>query len=203
MLPFDVILFDVGGVLLTNGWDTKGRSAVVNQFGLDFAEFEERHPEPNDRWEKDEITVNQYLDETVFYEPRGFTHEDFAKAILGQSSVIPETGLPVLKELAADGKYLIGSLNNEAREPNDYRFDNFGLRKLFKVALSSCYIGLRKPSPEIYKRTIDILGVKPDRILFIDDRQSNVDFAADAGIQTIRFTGETTLRQSLKELDVL
>jgi len=202
MLPFDVILFDVGGVLLTNGWDHKERATVARNFGLSVEEFEARHPDANDRWEKDEITAKQYLDETVFYEPRSFTHDDFLKAILGQSVPIPETGIPVLKDLAADGKYLVGALNNEAREPNDYRFDRFGLRQLFRVALSSCYVGMRKPSPAIYKRAIDILGVKPSRILFIDDRQSNVDFAADAGFSTIRFTGEANLRQSLKELEV-
>ena len=45
MFPFDVILFDVGGVLLTNGWDHRERALVVDQFQLDRAEFERRHPE--------------------------------------------------------------------------------------------------------------------------------------------------------------
>jgi putative hydrolase of the HAD superfamily len=203
MLPFDVILFDVGGVLLTNGWDHKERAIVARNFGLDLEEFEARHPEANDHWEKDETTAREYLDATVFYEPRTFTHDDFLNAILEQSVPIPETGIPVLKDLAASGKYLLGALNNEAREPNEYRFDTFGLRQLFRVALSSCYLGMRKPNPEIYKRAIDILGVKLGRILFIDDRQSNVDFAADSGLKAILFTGETNLRRQLKELEVL
>ena len=43
MLPFDVILFDVGGVLLTNGWDHGERARVIAQFDLDLAAFEARH----------------------------------------------------------------------------------------------------------------------------------------------------------------
>jgi putative hydrolase of the HAD superfamily len=202
MLPFDVILFDVGGVLLTNGWDHKERAAVVQNFGLDVAEFEARHPEPNDAWEKDEITAKEYLDATVFYEPRSFSHEDFLKAIFAQSAPLVDSALPALKEISSTGKYLVGSLNNEAREPNEYRFQRFELRKYFEIALSSCYIGLRKPHPEMYKRAIDILGRPAERILFIDDRQGNVDSAVDAGMKAICFTGAENLRRELENLKV-
>ena len=202
MLPFDVILFDVGGVLLTNGWDSKERAVVVQNFGLDVAEFEARHPEPNDAWEKDEITAREYLDATVFYEPRGFTHEDFLKAIFAQSVPLADSALPILKAISSTEKYLVGALNNEAREPNEYRFQRYELRKYFEIALSSCYVGLRKPHPEMYKRAIDILGRPAERILFIDDRQSNVDFAGDAGMKAIRFTGAENLRRELENLDV-
>jgi putative hydrolase of the HAD superfamily len=202
MLPFDAILFDVGGVLLTNGWDHKERAAVIQSFDLDLTAFEAFHPEANERWEKDEITAQQYLDATVFYEPRSFTHKEFLNAIFAQSVPLGDSALPVLYDLSTSQKYLIGSLNNEAREPNDYRFARYGLRKHFEIAFSSCYVGLRKPHPEIYKRAIDILGLAPERILFIDDRQSNVDAAASTGLQAIRFTGEQDLRRQLKELTV-
>jgi putative hydrolase of the HAD superfamily len=202
MLPFDAILFDVGGVLLTNGWDHKERAAVIQSFDLDLTAFEAFHPEANERWEKDEITARQYLDATVFYEPRSFTHKEFLNAIFAQSVPLEDSALPVLYDLSTSQKYLIGSLNNEAREPNDYRFARYGLRKHFEIAFSSCYVGLRKPYPEIYKRAIDILGLAPERILFIDDRQSNVDAAASTGFKAIRFTGEQDLRRQLKELTV-
>jgi putative hydrolase of the HAD superfamily len=202
MLPFDAILFDVGGVLLTNGWDHKERAAVIQSFDLDLTAFEAFHPEANERWEKDEITAQQYLDATVFYEPRSFTHKEFLNAIFAQSVPLEDSALPVLYDLSTSQKYLIGSLNNEAREPNDYRFARYGLRKHFEIAFSSCYVGLRKPHPEIYKRAIDILGLAPERILFIDDRQSNVDAAASTGFKAIRFTGEQDLRRQLKELTV-
>ncbi len=202
MFPFDVILFDVGGVLLTNGWDHCERAAVLNHFDLEIAEFEKRHPEPNNAWERDLINAETYLDETVFYEPRSFSHEEFLAAILAQSVELPNGGLGILKELAASGNYMLGCLNNEAREPNEHRFREFGLRQYFEVALSSCYVGLRKPKDAIYRRALDILGVPANRILFIDDRQENVAAAAAAGIKTIQFEGADTLRQELEYLTV-
>lgn len=203
MLPFDVILFDVGGVLLTNGWDHCERAEVLARFGVDRAAFEARHAEPNDAWERDAITAREYLDATVFYEPRSFTHDDFLAAICAESKPLPDGALGILGELAASDKCMLGVLNNEAREPNEYRFDTFGLRDHLRVAFSSCYLGLRKPHPEIYRRAIDILGRPPARILFIDDRAENAAGAAAAGMKTIRFEGAAQLRRELENLEVL
>jgi putative hydrolase of the HAD superfamily len=202
MIPFDVILFDVGGVLLTNGWDHCERRDVLEQFGLDCAEFEARHPMPNDAWERDAITAKEYLDATVFYEPRNFTADDFLAALFAESVPLPNGGLSILQELAASGKWMLGCLNNEAREPNDYRLQKYNLREAFDVTLSSCYLGLRKPRPAIYRRALDILGTPAERILFIDDRQENVTAARAAGIQGIRFDGAEQLRRDLETLGV-
>ena len=202
MFPFDVILFDIGGVLLTNGWDHCERAAVLEQFHLDRTGFEKRHPAPNDLWERDLISAEQYLDETVFYEPRSFSHADFLAAIFAQSVELENGALGILGELAASGRYTLGCLNNEAREPNEHRFRTFGLRQYFDVALSSCYVGMRKPKPDIYRRALDILGKRPDRILFIDDRAENAASAAAAGMKTIWFKGADTLRRDLEYLTV-
>jgi putative hydrolase of the HAD superfamily len=202
MFPFDVILFDIGGVLLTNGWDHRERARVLEQFHLDKDEFERRHVAANDPWERDLISAGAYLDETVFYEPRSFSHDDFLEAVFAQSVELPNGALGILGELAASGRYMLGCLNNEAREPNDYRFRTFGLRKHFDVALSSCFMGLRKPKPQIYDRAVDILGKPPHRILFIDDRAENAAAAAAAGMKTIWFKGADTLRRDLEYLAV-
>lgn len=203
MFPFDVILFDVGGVLLTNGWDHRERALVLDQFRLDKAEFEARHTNPNDAWERDAISVKEYLDATVFYQPRDFSHEEFLEAIRAQSQLLPDGAMGILGELAASDKCMIGVLNNEARATNDYRFDTFGIRQHLKVAFSSCYVGLRKPGPPIYKRALDILGVPAERILFIDDRSENVAGAESVGMKGIRFTGADALRGELTSLGVL
>ena len=202
MFPFDVVLFDIGGVLLTNGWDRCERSAVLDQFDLDKAEFEKRHPAANDPWERDLISAQAYLDETVFYEPRSFSHDDFLDAIFAQSVELPNGALGILQELAASGRYMLGCLNNEAREPNDYRFQTFGLRDCFDVALSSCFVGLRKPRPEIYRRALDIIGRPAARVLFIDDRPENAAAGAAVGMKTIWFKGAETLRRDLEYLTV-
>jgi putative hydrolase of the HAD superfamily len=202
MFPFDVILFDVGGVLLTNGWDHGERAAAVERFGLDAADFEARHNAVYPAWESSEITGKTYLNETVFYEPREFSRGDFFAFVLAQSKLLPDGAMEILKELSASGNYLIGALNNEARETNDYRFGKFELRRYFKVALSSCYVGLRKPDPAMYRRALDILGSAPERTLFIDDRAENVAGAEAARIKGIQFTGAEALRKELGKLGV-
>jgi putative hydrolase of the HAD superfamily len=203
MLPFNAILFDVGGVLLTNGWDHVERATVLAQFHLDREAFEARHTEPFNAWERDAITMHAYLDATVFYEPRGFSRDEFFAAICAQSKPLPDGALQILQELSGTHPCLLGYLNNEPREPNDYRFRQFGLRELVDVSLSSCYVGLRKPEPAMYRRAIDIIGGPPERILFIDDRAGNVAGAVDAGMKTIQFENADALRSALQRYGVL
>ena len=203
MFPFDAILFDVGGVLLTNGWDHAERAAVIADFDLDLADFEARHLEPYRVWEAGAIPVETYLNQTVFYQPRSFTPAEFFAAICARSKPMPNGALRILEELFASNKCLLGALNNESRETNEYRFRRFGLRDLFSVALSSCYLGLRKPDAVIYQRALEILCKPAERILFIDDRQDNADAAAEAGMKAIRFEGEAALRRELESLGVL
>ena len=202
MFPFDAILFDVGGVLLTNGWDQGERAAAVAHFGLDAAALEATHAAVMEAWERGEIDLNQYLDAAVFYEPRTFSRSEFFSFMLAQSQRLPHGALHILAELAASSSCLIGALNNEARETNEFRFAHFGLRRYFKVAFSSCYVGLRKPEPAMYLRALDILGCPPERVLFIDDRQENVAGGLAAGMKAIQFTGADALRSELIGLGV-
>lgn len=203
MFPFDAILFDVGGVLLTNGWDRAERAAAVERFGLNAQELDANHLAVMEPWERGEIDINQYLDAAVFYEPRAFSRDEFIAFMFAQSQPLPSGALQILAELSAANPCMIGALNNEARETNEYRFSRFGLRRYFRVAFSSCYVGLRKPSPAIYRRAIDILGCTPERILFIDDRPENVEGGLRAGMNAIRFKGESELRGELTEMGVL
>lgn len=203
MFPFDVILFDVGGVLLTNGWDHRERALVLAQFGLDREEFEARNKVHYPAWERGAATVYEYLDQTVFYQPRSFSPEEFFAAICAQSAPLENGALGILSELAASKKCMVGFLNNEARETNEFRFEKFGLRSHIQVAFSSCYLNQRKPEPAIYRAALDILGVPPARVLFIDDRPENAAAAAAQGIHAIRFEGADALRNELNRLDVL
>jgi putative hydrolase of the HAD superfamily len=203
MFPFDVILFDIGGVLLTNGWDHHERAVVLERFGLDFAAFEARHLAHYTAWDRDKITAEEYLDATVFYEPRSFSRDEFFAFLLAQSLPLPDGALGILGEVAASGKFLLGTLNNEPRETNEYRFERYGLRNFFRVALSSCYLGLRKPDAAIFRRALDILGRPAERILFIDDRLKNVAGAEAAGMKAILFESAEGLRSELVSLGVL
>lgn len=200
---FDVILFDVGGVLLTNGWDHNERAVVLAQFGIDKAEFEKRHPEPYDAWERDTISAGDYLKATLFYEPQTFTQDQFIDAMKAVSVPIADNAIGILGEVAASDKWFVGVLNNESRLLHEYRMEKYGLRQHLDVQFSSCYLGMRKPDAEIYRRAVDILGVPASRILFIDDRKGNADAAAAVGMHAIQFLGEAKLRLDLQQLGIL
>jgi putative hydrolase of the HAD superfamily len=200
MFPFDVILFDVGGVLLTNGWDTRERALAAEHFHIDLAELEAKHHSLSGKWERGLISRDEYLDGAVFYQPRSFTRNEFFNFVLAQSQWLPNGAIGILKQLVASNICMVGALNNEARETNEYRFATFGLRGYFKVALSSCYLGLRKPDLAIYERALDILGRPQERILFIDDREENVAGALDAGMKAIQFKNEDQLRREFASL---
>ncbi|HEY1255778.1 MAG TPA: HAD-IA family hydrolase [Terracidiphilus sp.] len=202
IFPFDVILFDVGGVLLTNGWDSSERAVVLERFGVDRAEFEARHVAPYRAWESGAIPLQSYLNATVFYEARNFTPDEFFAAICAGSKLLPDGAIGVLDQIAASGRCLVGALNNEAKETNEFRFEHFGLRNYFKVALSSCYLGLRKPDAAIYRRALDILSRPAERILFIDDRAENVEGAIAVGMNALLFTGAGPLCRALHRLEV-
>lgn len=203
MFPFDVVLFDVGGVLLTNGWDTGERARTAEHFQLDLPVFESRHHKVYNDWERGLITSDAYLDAVVFNEPRSFTRDEFFGFMLAQSQWLPEGAIGTLGQLAASNKCMVGALNNEARETNEYRFTKFGLRQYFKVILSSCYLGLGKPNPAIYLRALDILGRPAERILFVDDRAENVAGALQAGMQAIHFKNEEQLQGEFAGLGIL
>lgn len=203
MSRFDVVLFDIGGVLLTNGWDRTERADVFGRFGIDADDYNARQRDLYVLWDTGRITAEEFLNVTVFYKPRPFTRDAYWTAVLEQSKILPNGAMGILEEIAASKKYLVGALNNEPRETNEYRFEHFGLNRYLRVRLSSCYLGLHKPDLAYYRRALDILDTSPERILFIDDRTENVAAAQQVGIHTLRFEDDKKLRTELHELEVL
>jgi putative hydrolase of the HAD superfamily len=203
MAEISTILWDVGGVLLTNGWDHIERAAVLQHFGLDFDLIEPRHQFANDSWEKGLTTGEQYLQHTIFFEPRPFTPADFLQQMKQRSVLLPQGAMRILHELAASEEMELVMLNNEARELNDYRIDQFALGAYFDVFLSSCYLGLRKPDPKIFELALDVLQRDADEVAFIDDRQHNCDAAAALGIHAIRYQDEAQCVRALEQLGLM
>jgi putative hydrolase of the HAD superfamily len=200
MAEISTILWDVGGVLLTNGWDHLERAAVLKKFEVDSDSFEQRHELANDPWEKGLITAEEYLQRTVFYEPRPFTPADFLQAMKERSVLLPHTAVRILQELAASEEVELAMLNNEARELNDYRIERFELGRYFDSFFSSCYVGLRKPDLKIFDLALDVLQRDPEEVVFIDDRQGNCDAAETLGIHAIRYIDEAQCVQALERL---
>jgi putative hydrolase of the HAD superfamily len=196
MADVAMIFWDVGGVLLTNGWDRRARRAAAETFGLDLDEFEYLHESTMPDFELGRLDLDEYLRRTVFHRDRPFTFEAFRAFVHAQSQPKPDS-LAVLRDVAASRSYQIAMLNNESRALNLYRIRTFGLDRLFHLYFSSCFLGVRKPSLEIYERVLDIVQLDPARCLLIDDRAANLEYPAKRGWRTIRFTDAAVLRREL------
>jgi putative hydrolase of the HAD superfamily len=196
------IFWDVGGVLLSNAWDHTQRMAALERFHLDEKEFHARHEMVVSSFERGKITLDEYLDHTVFYRERPFTRDEFRDFMFSLSEPIPEV-LAFARTLAASGKYFIGTINNESRELNLYRIEKFGLREIFRLFVSSCFVGLRKPESGIYRLATEITQINPEECCFIDDRALNLECAAKLGMRTIQMQALEQLRSDLQKLGVV
>ena len=201
MPKITVLFWDVGGVLLSNAWDHEQRRRTLKEFNLDEVEFESRHEMLVSSFERGKITLQNYLDRTVFYRPRPFTAEAFTQHMFSLSTPIPET-LQLGKELSRSGKYQMSTINNESKELNLYRIQTFGLREIFSLFVSSCFVGLRKPEEGIYRLALEITQRPPEECCFIDDRPLNLDSAARLGMQVIQMKTAEQLRADLQKLGV-
>ncbi len=206
MSQFTTIFWDIGGVLLTNGWDHNQRKDVFDQFALsgeDRDVFEQRHAVENDAWEKGAIDFDQYLQRTLFFQPRPFTPAAVKQAIEAGSTLLPDSAMSILEELHARAEVRMGQLNNESRELNDMRLQRFGLRKILSVFICSGYVNLRKPDPAIYRLALEVVQAPASETIFIDDRQKNADAASALGMRGIQYTGSAALRAELAQLGLL
>jgi putative hydrolase of the HAD superfamily len=201
MGQISALFWDNGGVILTNGWDRGSRTAAVEKFHLDWADFEDRHELMLDGFEKGEVSLDEYLRRVVFYRDRPFTTEEFKKFMLEQSQPFPES-LEFLGKLARKKTYMMAALNNESTEINEHRIETFHLHDYFEAFFSSCYLGLRKPGAEIYQKTLKITQWKPSECVMIDDRGLNLEYARELGIHTIQFQRVDQLRDDLRALGV-
>jgi len=193
----ELVLFDIGGVLGSNGWDREQRSEAAERFALDADDFQYRHEETVGAWESGQISLDEYLDVTVFCSPRDFSREDFKRFMLGLSEPWPGS-IAVARDLAKTPGLRMATLNNESAEMNVYRIERFGLREIFPVFFSSCWMGVRKPTQQIYSRALGMAQADPRKTLFIDDRRQNLTPAAALGMKTIQFESAEQLRTSLQ-----
>lgn len=193
--------WDIGGVLLTNAWDHTERAKALEHFHLDPDEFHSRHEMVVSSFERGKLTLDEYLGRTIFYCPRPFTREAFRDFMFSLSQPLPDM-LPFARSIAASGKYFVGSINNESRELNNYRIETFGLRQIFRLFISSCFVGLRKPERDIYRLALEVTQFPAEECCFIDDRALNLECAAQLGMHTIQMQTLDQLRTDLKNLGV-
>ncbi|MFY0256134.1 HAD family hydrolase [Chitinophaga sp. 30R24] len=178
------LFLDIGGVLLTNGWDRAARKLAIATFGLDVLETEERHHLTFDTYEEGKLTLDEYLDRVVFYEKRTFSRAQFRDFMYAQSAPYPEM-LELVAQLKAKYKLKIAIVNNEGRELNEYRIQHFNLSSFVDFYISSCFVHFRKPDADIYRIALDIAQVKPSQVVYLEDRSMFVDIANGLGINGI------------------
>lgn len=195
------LFWDIGGVVLTNGWDRESRREAANAFDLDWDDFQDRHDLSFPAFDAGQITLNQYLDRTLFYRPRSFTREEFTAFMFAQSQEYPNTRA-VLSSLARSGKYFIAAINNEPLELNQYRIEAFGLRKDFNIFFSSCYVYARKPDEVIFRMALSVTQRPAEECVFIDDRTINLENPRRLGMNVIHHKNATQLLAELKSLGI-
>lgn len=188
--------WDVGGVLLTNGWDRAARQEAAKVFGLEMAAFQARHDTVVQEFECGRLSLEAYLSCTVFDEPRHFSREAFAQFMYSRSRPVRDA-LRLLERLRKTGAYRMVMFNNESRELNRYRIEHFQLARYFDLFCCSCFLGLRKPDERLYRVALDLLQAKPDQCLLIDDRAENLQPAARLGIRTLQYRSARQLSEEL------
>ncbi|HYN82596.1 MAG TPA: HAD family phosphatase [Gemmatimonadaceae bacterium] len=190
------VFFDIGGVLATNGWDRNDRREAAAHFAIDLDDYTRRHDEIVAAFEEGRLTLDEYLDRSVFIKPRSFTPEDFKAFMYRQSKPFPHS-LAVARALCASKSVRMCIASNESEELSRYRMRLFGLTEIFDTFLASCWIGVRKPAPNFFERCVEVTAARAEQSLFIDDREENIAAAAAFGFKVILFQSAEQLRRAL------
>ncbi len=197
---FKIIFFDIGGVLLTDGWGHVARQAAAKKFGLDYEQMDRLHDFIFNVYEIGRITLDDYLNTVVFNESRNFTSKEFKSFMFSQSLELPDT-LQWLKEWKKNTSENIRviSLNNEGKDLNDYRIKKFGLHECFDAFISSCEVKMRKPDPGIYDLALGIAQANPEQCIYFDDRPMLVQTAQRLGIQSFQHQSLESTKKILED----
>ncbi|MGH9338567.1 MAG: HAD-IA family hydrolase [Acidobacteriota bacterium] len=201
MAEVTALFWDVGGVLLSDGWGKHSRRTAAETFGLDWEDFESRHEMIVTAFEIGRVTLEQYLQTTVFYQPRSFSRDEFKGFMLEQSSARMEA-LSLVERLAQSKKYLLATINNESLELNLFRIQRFGLRNYFTVFFSSCFLGVKKPEETIFRIALRVTQRECKESIFIDDRAPNLECARSCGIHAILYRDATQLQRELEAIGI-
>lgn len=180
----NTLFLDIGGVLLTNGWDRQARLKAIEEFDLDAEEVNERHHLTFDTFEVGKLSLAEYLNRVIFYEKRKFTMNEFTTFMFEQSKPLPDM-IEYIRKLKRKYNLKVTAVSNEGRELTEYRIKEFKLNEIFDAFVASSFVHFRKPDVDIYKIALDVSQVSPEQVMYIDDRHMFVEVAASIGIRGI------------------
>ena len=198
-IPITTLFVDVGGVLLTNGWDHLARKRAAKHFKLNWAEMDERHRLVFEIHEEGKLSFEEYLEWVVFFEKRPFTRNQFRDFMFAQSKPYPKM-LGLVARLKAQHGLKVVVVSNESREVNAHRIRTFGLDRLVDAFISSCFVGMRKPDVEIFRLALDLVQTAPAGAIFIDNTQMFVQIAERLGMRSIHHVDCESTRAKLTAL---
>jgi putative hydrolase of the HAD superfamily len=181
------IFLDIGGVLLTDGWDHHARKRAVTKFKMERAEMEARHSLNFEIYEEGKLTLEEYLNRVVFYQKRPFTRAQFRRFMFAQSKPYPEM-IRLASQLKVPHGLKIAVVSNEGRELNSYRIRKFKLDRFVDAFISSCFVHLRKPDADIFRLALDIAQVPARQVVYIENTPMFVQIAEGLGIRSILHT---------------
>lgn len=196
---FSTLFFDIGGVLLSNGWDHGERALAAEKFGLDLEELEERHRLNFGTYEIGKLSLDDYLSRMVFYRKRSFTPAQFRAFMFAQSKPYPAM-IALARKLKAKHGLKIVVVSNEGRELNAHRIKKFKLDGFVDAFISSCYVHLRKPDADIFRLALDVSQTPVERIVYIENTAMFVRVAQGLGIRSILHEGTESTRAALASL---
>jgi putative hydrolase of the HAD superfamily len=181
------LFVDVGGVLLTNGWDHHARRRAAKNFKLPWAEMEERHHLVFETHEEGKLTFDEYLGWVVFYQKRPFTRAQFRRFMFAQSKSYPRM-IDLVAELKIQYGLKVAVVSNESRAVNAYRIRQFKLDRFVDTFISSCFVHIRKPDVDIFRYALDIAQAPAQHVVYIENTPMFVQIAEGLGIRSILHT---------------
>ncbi|MCG6962772.1 MAG: HAD family phosphatase [Acidobacteria bacterium] len=190
------LFLDIGGVLLTNGWDHGMRRRAAEHFGLDQEELDERHHLTFDTHEVGKLSLDEYLRRTVFYRQRAFSPEEFRDFMFSQSRPYPDM-IDFVGRLRERYGLRVVAVSNEGRELTIHRIRSFGLSGFMDAFICSCFVHVRKPDADIYRLALDVAQAEPEEVAYLDDRAMFVEVARGLGIRGVHHTSLETSRDAL------
>ena len=200
--PITTLFLDIGGVLLTNGWDTALRKKTAGHFQVDYEELDHRHRVTYDTYEEGKMTLETYLRQIIFYEPRDYTAEDVQAFILEQATPYEET-ISLVKKLKAVYGLRVAVVSNEGREIAEDRIRRFHLKDFVDFFVVSAFVHFRKPDLDIYRLALDVAQVHPEQVAYIEDRPLLCEVAATLGIHSVLNWDPVETRKKLADLGLV
>ena len=196
---YRMLYSDIGGVLGTNGWDSRLRRSLCTDFSLDFEEIEARHHLMFDSFERGFLSFEEYLTRVIFFVPRAFSLEQVRDFTFAASVPWPKS-IEFFRRLRTANSLGFALISNEGQGITRHRVNKFGLKQVCDFMVISHFTGLRKPDPGIWKLALNLAHAEPSESIYVDDRELFVDAAKDLGFTAVHYTTLESTRERFAAL---